>query len=142
MTLSQKCQYALQALLELAKRGMTTTTRIGQIAAAQRIPARFLELILAELRQGGFVTSRRGRYGGYVLAVPPEELTVGQVIRFVDGPLWPVSAAGRRRGPSPFEHIWADARRAIAEVYDGASLQDVLEHERRARAKQGVDYVI
>src|ERR1035437_5528827 len=90
MSISQKCQYAIRALLELAKRYGQAPVRSGEIAAKQAIPPRFLEHILTELKTSALVEARRGVHGGFQLALPPEELTVGKVIRIVDGPLDPV----------------------------------------------------
>ena len=90
MGLSQKCQYALRGVFELAKRQGQGPTTVGDIAAAQVIPPRFLELILGELRKAGFVESRRGKQGGYLLRVLPRRLNVGTIIRFIEGPVGPV----------------------------------------------------
>ena len=88
---SQKCQYALRAVFELAKRHGRGPVRIGAVAKAQAIPPRFLEVILNQLKQAGFVESRRGNEGGYLLARAPERLTVGEIVRFVEGPIRPVT---------------------------------------------------
>ena len=88
---SQKCQYALRAVFELAKRHGRGPVRIGDVAKAQAIPPRFLEVILNQLKQAGFVESRRGNEGGYLLARAPERLTVGEIVRFVEGPIRPVT---------------------------------------------------
>ena len=80
MLISQKDRYALRALFELAKRHGGRPIKVAEIAAAQAVPARFLEVILTELKQAGFVTSRRGRYGGYLLAREPADLTIGDGI--------------------------------------------------------------
>ncbi|KKL10688.1 hypothetical protein LCGC14_2553300, partial [marine sediment metagenome] len=90
MNVSQKCQYALRAVFELAKRQGRGPTTISDVAEAQAIPPRFLELILGQLRQGGFVDSRRGPRGGYLLPVTSPALTIGQIIEFIDGPIAPV----------------------------------------------------
>ena len=90
MSISQKCQYALRSVFELAKRHGEGPTSIREIARAQAIPPKFLELILTELRKGGFVESRRGIHGGYLLPVPPKTVFAGEIIRFVDGPIAPV----------------------------------------------------
>ncbi len=90
MSVSQKCQYALRAVFELASRHGDAPTSIREIAQAQAIPPKFLELILVQLRKAGFVESRRGAHGGYFLAVGPAALTVGEIIRFIDGPIAPV----------------------------------------------------
>ena len=77
MRISKKCQYALRAVFELAVRNTGQPVKIQQIAGAQNIPPRFLEVILNQLRHAGFVESRRGNEGGYMLAPGAEELTVG-----------------------------------------------------------------
>ncbi len=136
MTVSQKCQYALRALFELSKRPGPGPTKVSEIAAAQAIPARFLEAILGELRRGSFVESRRGVNGGYILAVEPNALVVGDIIRFIDGPLTPVRCLGEDKGEScvlkgecAFMGMWNRARNAVAGVYDETTFQDLLEEE-------------
>src|ERR1035438_9228769 len=86
MTISVKGEYALQALFDLASQPPGTPVKIGDIARRQKTPQKFLELILAGLKQGGFVESRRGAEGGYLLVRTPETLTAGEVLRFVEGP--------------------------------------------------------
>lgn len=136
MTVTQKCQYALRAVFELAKRHGGGPTTIAQIAEAQAIPARFLELILRQLRQGGFVESRRGIQGGYLLAVAPQALSVGEIIRFVDGPVAPVRCVADSKGIDcplygncAFMGMWSRARDAVAGVYDETTFQDLIEQE-------------
>src|ERR1017187_8917272 len=90
MNISVKGEYALQAIFDLASSARAETqpivpVKIADIARRQGIPQKFLELILASLKQGGFVESRRGAGGGYQLARLPETITVGEVLRFVDG---------------------------------------------------------
>ena len=70
--LSQKCKYALQAIFELASREGSEPVKVSTIAKSQVIPPRFLEIILSQLRKSGFVISKRGSAGGYLLAIPPE----------------------------------------------------------------------
>jgi Rrf2 family cysteine metabolism transcriptional repressor len=151
MSVSQKCQYALRALFELAKRNTSKPTSMTQVAKTQAIPPKFLELILSELRQGGFVDSRRGRGGGYVLRSNPEELTVGTIIRFVDGPVAPVKCIA---GSSPsdtdcplfgncaFMDMWSQARDAVSEVYDNTTFQDLIDKERLGAEAQANTYCI
>src|ERR1700683_164828 len=83
MIISVKSEYALLALFDLAMQPAGESVKIAEIARRQKIPQKFLELILASLKQGGFAESRRGAEGGYRLARPAEEITVGQVVRFV-----------------------------------------------------------
>lgn len=149
MSVSQKCQYALRAVFELAKRHGPGPTTIGDIAAAQAIPPRFLELILAQLRQGGFVESRRGVHGGYLLAAAPGKLTVGQIIRFVDGPIAPVQCTIEQgqancplHGKCAFMGMWGRARDAISNVYDQTTFDDLLAEELAANDKYVASYCI
>jgi len=136
---SQKCQYGLRALFELAKHYGGSPVAISQIAEAQAIPARFLEVILRQLKQGGFVTSRRGREGGYLLARDPRTVTAGEVIRFIEGPLGPVACVPDGAVTScpigqncVFLPMWQRAHDAVAAVYDNATLQDLIEEEKKA----------
>jgi Rrf2 family protein len=144
MLVSQKCQYALRALFELAKREGEGPVRIADVAEAQAIPPRFLEGILGQLKQAGFVRSHRGSRGGYELARPAGGLTVGEVMRFVEGPLSPVmcALAGAEsdcplRGECVFLPMWEEAQRAISEVYDNTTFADLVAQEVRGRR----DYV-
>ena len=149
MNISQKCQYALRAVFELAKRLGPNPTTVGQIAEAQAIPPRFLELILGQLRQGGFVESRRGIHGGYLLAVSPESLSIGEIIRFIDGPLAPVRCVARAKkkdcplyGSCAFLSTWKRAADAVAQVYDQTSFEDLMAEERTATQKYVASYCI
>jgi len=142
--ISQKCQYALRAVFELAKRDGDNPVRIADIAEAQAIPARFLEIILAQLKQAGFVQSHRGNRGGYSLARSAKELSVGEVIRFVEGPLAPVSCAVAGSQPDcplhgncVFLPMWERVSRAVKEVYDSTTLQDLVQQD----AQRGLGYV-
>ena len=132
--ISQKCQYALRALFELAKRHEQGYVSVPRIAEAQAIPAKFLETILGQLRQAGLVVSRRGVDGGYSLARRPEDLTVGEVLRLVEGPLGPVECLSEGGGTEcPFHggcaflDMWRRAHDAVAAVYDETTFRDLLE---------------
>ena len=152
MSVSQKCQYALRAVLELAKRPREDPTAAGLIAKAQAIPVRFLELILGQLRQGGYVTSRRGAKGGFSLAVEPSALSVGDIIRFVDGPVGPVKCVADADGPGntecalygncAFMSMWSRARDAVCDVYDTTTFSDLIEAEQAAGGKSRTSYCI
>ena len=83
--ISQKAKYALRALIALAKApSLSDTLFISDIAEEQRIPKKFLEQILLDLKHQGIVTSRRGKAGGYMLLKHPSEITFGEVVRIVD----------------------------------------------------------
>jgi Rrf2 family protein len=149
MGISRKCQYALRAVFELAKRRGQGPTRIGDMAKAQAIPQPFLGLILAELKSGGFVESVRGPHGGYLLTVPPNALRVGEIIRFVDGPVAPVDCVGSGkaatcplRSDCAFMSMWKRARDAVAEVYDATTFQALIDAEGAAAQPYVASYCI
>lgn len=142
--ISQKCQYALRAAFELARQYGQGPVKIADVAAAQAIPPRFLEVILSQLKQGGFTISQRGARGGYQLAQAPDELTVGDVIRFVEGPMGPVSCTGGGNashcplhGDCVFLPMWSRVREAMEDVYDTTTFQTLVD-EFNLKAK---DYV-
>lgn len=138
MFVPQKAQYALRAIFELAKRYGDGPVKISEIAKIQAIPARFLEVIMTQLKQAGFVESRRGRKGGHSLARSPQDLTVGDVMRFMQGPIGPIAcAAGRSQqacafhGDCVFLPMWQKVRKATEEIYDGTTFQDLVDQERQ-----------
>src|SRR5471030_2525222 len=104
MNISVKSEYALQAIFDLAAQPPGEPIKIAEIARRQKIPQKFLELILANLKQGGFVESRRGAEGGYLLARRAESITVGEVLRFVEG-RQEERARQRRLNDSPFADL-------------------------------------
>jgi Rrf2 family protein len=124
MNISVKGEYALQAIFDLAVQKPGEPVKIAGIARRQKIPQKFLELILAGLKQGGFVESRRGAEGGYLLARAPESLTVGEVLRFIEGP---GSAKGRprRKADGPFSGMWRQVEQAVSGVIDKTSFADL-----------------
>jgi Rrf2 family transcriptional regulator, cysteine metabolism repressor len=149
MPISQKTQYAVRAVFELAKRQGRGATKISEIAEAQAIPQRFLENILNHLKGGGFVESVRGKEGGYLLVRPAKELTVGHVLRFVDGPLSPVECMvdGRKvpcsmYGHCAFRSLWKRAETALEEVYDGTTFEELVAEEANYCRERGADYSI
>ncbi len=149
MGLSRKCQYALRGIFELAKRRGSGPATVRQIASAQEIPPRFLDLIFSELRQGGFIESRRGRKGGYLLRLPPDQLSVGQVIRSIDGSWAPVAGTDEQvpgrptfHGNRAFVSIWAEVRDVVGKIYDSKTFQDLLDEEQALIDQRGPDYAI
>jgi Rrf2 family protein len=131
--ISAKTDYAVRALLELAAAESPPLKR-DEIAAAQSIPVKFLESILAELKHGGIVTSQRGAEGGYWLARPAEEITVAEVMRVVEGPL----ASVRDQRPEDLsykgtaEHlreVWVALRANMRDVLEKTTLADIVGNE-------------
>ena len=125
MNISVKGEYALQAIFDLASQRPGEPVRIAEIARRQKIPQKFLELILAGLKQGGFVESRRGAEGGYLLARPAESITVGEVLRFVDGPQQS-RGRSRRKPDSPFSEMSHEVDQAISAIIDKTSFADLI----------------
>ena len=117
MNISVKGEYALQALFDLTSQVPGEPVRIADIAGRQKIPQKFLELILASLKQGGFVESRRGAEGGYLLSRSADTITVGEVLRFIEGPQTGKSR-GRRKPDSPFADMWQRVETAVSEIID------------------------
>lgn len=127
--LSQKAKYALKALLALAALSEGELLQGGEIAEQHRIPKKFLDLILLELRKHGLVESARGKRGGYALARPADEITIGRIIRAVDGPLAPIACASvtaYRRCPDCDNEKTCAVRRLMRDVRDAAS--GILDH--------------
>jgi len=149
MLVSKKCQYGLRAIFDLCRRARRRPVKTAEIAKAQAIPRRFLEAILSQLKQAGFVASQRGNEGGYVMARSPEELTVGEVIRFIEGPIGPVGCVADDLqdkcplyGDCVLLPMWEKVRKAILEVYDNTTFQDLVEQERQRAEKHVPSYSI
>ena len=151
--ISSRAKYATRALLELASRYDTGPVLIHDIAAAQNIPVRFLEQILLQLKTEGFVTSRKGPGGGYLLASPPENITLGAVVRYIEGPLAPISCVSVTQYeacgcPDPdacgLRQAFKGARDALANVLDRTTYADILrlQTEQKSRQASILDYVI
>jgi len=134
--ISQKARYALRALLALARSDPGKTLMIAEIAAEQNIPKKFLEQILLELKAGGLVRSQRGRRGGYALSRPAGDVTFGEILRLIDGPiaLLPcLSQAAYRRCEDcrseescELRHVFARVALASRAVLDRTSLAAAL----------------
>ncbi len=124
MNISVKGEYALQAIFDLCSRPPGQPVKIADIANRQHIPQKFLELILASLKQGGFVESRRGAEGGYLLARAPDQITVGEVYRFFEGANNGASRA-KRKSDSPFADLWRRVDDAVSAVVDQTTFADL-----------------
>jgi Rrf2 family protein len=121
MNISVKGEYALQAIFDLALQATAEPVKIADIATRQKIPQKFLELILASLKQGGFVESRRGAEGGYRLARPADQITVGEVLKFVEE-----GKKAKRVRPDAFADIWRRVDLAISGVLDRTTFAELV----------------
>jgi Rrf2 family protein len=95
--LSKRTQYSLRALYALTRKFGEGPVLITTLADSETIPKKFLEQILVSLKSAGFVSSKKGKGGGYILAQPPEKITIGSVIRAIEGPLAPLPCASETR---------------------------------------------
>ncbi|MCX5694596.1 MAG: Rrf2 family transcriptional regulator [Candidatus Omnitrophica bacterium] len=131
MRITYKGDYALKALLDLAlhyEKGLST---INDVAKHIDAPVKFLEQVLLDLKKGGFVESKRGNVGGYQLAKDPAEITLGQVIRYIDGPIEPIACV--EKGYSNcvdlrkcvFKNIWHKVALATSNIVDNVSFADL-----------------
>jgi Rrf2 family protein len=141
MRVSRKCEYALRALLELSKRAEQGPVRIEEIARRQAIPRNFLANLLVQLKRGGFVRSKKGPEGGYYLGRPARQISVGEVVRFIDGSIAPIPCVGEGSGDRceiagrcGYLPLWRRLRDAVAEIVDGTTIGDVAEEERKLAA--------
>lgn len=122
MNISVKSEYALKAVFDLASQnlaarngaGPVVPVKIADIARRQKIPQKFLELILAGLKQNGFVDSRRGAEGGYLLARSADAITVGEVLRALEN----IKGSSRARKNDHFDEIWQRVDTAVSNVLD------------------------
>lgn len=150
MKLSKRGEYGLRALIDigLAREVGRDLVQLNELAQSEKIPAKFLEQILLDLKQGGFLDSVRGKYGGYRLRRPAKEIVAGQVIRYLDGPLAPigcVSQTAYERCSCPDEAhcglrmLMLDVRNAIANILDRYTLADVVEVTLRKMRRDNVN---
>ncbi len=135
MNISVRGEYALQAVFDLAAHTSGEPVKIADISKRQKIPQKFLELILAGLKQGGFVESRRGAEGGYMLARPADTITVGEVLRYVEGFQAPRSRSARRSAETPFSETWRKVDAAVSAIIDRTTFAELVRRwsERQSR---------
>lgn len=132
MRISAKGDYATRAMQELAMHYNRGPLSIEAIAGRQQIPPRYLEQLLLILKRAGLLESKRGVKGGYYLAKPPNQITVGQIIRLMDGPPAPifcVDPASHDKCPVEaicgFQSVWDEVHQAVAGIIDKTTLEDI-----------------
>ena len=142
---SRKSTYGLRAMCHLAARYNTGRVVISELAEKEHVPPKFLEAILLELNQAGLLDSRKGRHGGYQLAVPPGKITLNAVITALEGPFSPLPCTGIGKatceecsgpGDCPMRLIARSLKREIDGHLDGISIEDLLA---RSQAPSGAD---
>lgn len=138
MTLTKKGEYGLRAMIQLglAKALGRDLVPASELALSNRLPLKFIERILLELREGGYIETQRGKAGGYALAKPMDKIFMGEVVRLIDGRLAPIGCASETeyvRCTCPDEEhcglrmLMIDVRNAISNILDKYTLGDVVE---------------
>jgi Rrf2 family protein len=138
MLITKRNQYALRAIFELAKHNGKGPQKISEIAQAQAIPVKFLEVILNQLKGSGLVESKRGFYGGYFLVRQPSKIAVGDIMRFMERNHEQSQCVALVpeincpfKGDCAFYPMWNQVKDAIYKVYDGTSIQDLIDTEKQ-----------
>lgn len=133
MRITYKGDYALKAILDLAIHYGDKPVSIQHMAGRLDIPIKFLEQVLLELKKGGFVESRRGKVGGYLLARTPSEISLGQVVRFIASPVEPIACVEdgykgcRDMYKCVFRDVWQRVSDATLRIIDSVNFADLLE---------------
>lgn len=146
MRLTYKGDYALKTLLDLALHYGNSPVTIHDLARRADIPIKFLEQILLDLKKGEFVESRRGSVGGYLLAKEPSYIKLGDVIRFMEGPIEPIACVDKEYhgcgdiSKCVFRDIWQDVGSAISDIIDAVTFEDLVNKVRKE--KKSVSYQI
>jgi Rrf2 family protein len=149
MKISKRGEYALRALIDfgIAHELGRPLMKIGELVEKERLPVKFLEQILTQLRGAGYIETKRGKAGGYFLAKPPREISLGQVIRLIDGPLAPISCVSVTayepcscpdEAHCGLRMLMLDVRNAIARILDRYVLGDVVDITLRKMRRDGV----
>ena len=138
MRISTKGDYATRALQDLALHYDQGPIAIEKIASRQGLPVRYLEQLLLTLKRAGFLLSKRGVNGGYTLAKPPARITLGDILRTVDGPIESIYCLGdpprhecAQENDCVLRDVWSEVSQAVAAIVDHTTLQDLCDRMRR-----------
>jgi len=130
MNISVKSEYALQATFDLAAQPPGEPIKIAEIARRQKIPQKFLELILADLKQGGFVESRRGAEGGYRLSKAADQITVGEVLSYMED-----AKKNKRAAGGPFTGMWKRVDGAVSAIVDHTTFAELVRDWKQSQSR-------
>jgi Rrf2 family protein len=151
MKITRKGEYAMRALVDLALNYKKGIRQIQEIVREEAIPEKFLEQILVILKNAGFIQSKRGIGGGYFLSKSPDEISLGDVIRLIDGPLAPLDCVTKtthakcpREITCGIRSVMLDVTNATAEILDRVTLADICSRTRgmkERRAQTSMYYI-
>ena len=139
MHITYKGDYALKAVLDLAIHYGNGVVTIHDLAKSADTPIKFLEQVLLELKRGGFVESRRGKIGGYLLAKVPSQIKLGEVIRFIDGPIEPIGCVEKKYSGCKdlykciFRKIWQEVTHCTSAIIDNITFEDLANQVRKQK---------
>ncbi len=149
MQISYKTDYALKVILHLSDSYPDKMEHIKDISKAQDIPKKFLEQVLLLLKKGGFVMSKKGPKGGYFLKKSPDRITMGDVIRFIDGSVSPISCIDPGNEDAcdfgtfcVFKPVFRDVEKAILQIIDTKNFNDLLQDQKELKANAVLDFQI
>jgi Rrf2 family transcriptional regulator, cysteine metabolism repressor len=146
MKITYKGDYALKAVLDLALHYNKELVTSQDMAKHINAPSKFLEQVLLELRKCGLIESRRGKVGGYRLSKPPDRITLGDVVRFIDGDIEPISCVKDKYMDCTdmrrcvFKGIWQKVARATSDIIDNVTFEDLANQAREGRSEP--EYII
>ena len=127
MKLSVKVDYACRVLAQLARQhGKEGLSHIEELAEIEAVPANYLVQILSELRNGGLITSRRGKQGGYALARPPEEITLLDITKVIEGELLEITTSGEGQSGKRVNQIWRELRTGMEKMARAVTLEKMV----------------
>lgn len=148
MKISYKGDYALKALIDIGIFEKNGVVSIRDISEREDIPLKFLEQIFIVLKKDGLVKSRRGKEGGYMLAINPSDITVGRILRLVEGTLKPITCFKHTdddpaeeytkcdfTGSCAMQHLWIEVYDAISSILDNKTLGDLIKETEEQRKK-------
>jgi len=127
MKLSVKVDYACRVLAQLARQhGKEGLSHIEELAEIEAVPANYLVQILSELRNGGLITSRRGKQGGYALARPPEKITLLDIAKVIEGELLEITTSGEGQSGKRVNQIWRELRTGLEKMARAVTLEKMV----------------
>jgi Rrf2 family protein len=139
MRLTYKGDYSIKIILELAMYYGKGVMTIQELAKKGDVPIKFLEQVLLDLKRGGFVESKRGKKGGYELAKRPDQIKLGDIVRYIDGPTEPIACVSDRyKGCKEADrcvlrNIWQRVDGAISGIIDNITFEDLAQQSQRQR---------
>lgn len=149
MKISYKGDYALKTILDLSFFFEDRLVHLNELSVRQDIPKKFLVQIITQLKYGGYIDSYKGPQGGYKLSKPPKDITLGEIIRYMEGPISPITCVSKIQHKEcdfkkkcGFYDIFEKIRDMVSDVVDNITFQDVKEKLAKRQKEPVIDYQI